>query len=567
MNPARTMTRHASLLGLVLLAGATQGVAAAWSASTGTTVPAPAAKTDWAALDEARARMEGGDFDEALARLGPLATSEDPMLRRHAGAVLVMAQAATRDLVAGHARLHALMAEEGARDDPALARQLDLAAARLYNASGQFDLALRHAHALLEGRPDAADRCRGGLESLLARLGNGTLPVTGSDFQATLSACDLAGLPREAARARLAQSRWKRQSGHVAEAEAELRRWLPDMLALNDAGLAAELRAEQAEALLALGRPADARRSARAALADSASLPSGRALLAARRVLYQAALAEGDARDAARQLQALVTAEHAYTSEIHAAQMAHQAGRHEALLQQQAQALLEAETETAALEAAEAESRALHNRLLLVPAGLVMVGLLLYAAQRRRRRQRYQQLARHDALTGLWTRGHFTETANRALAQHQRESRPMALLLLDLDHFSQINAAHGHLSGDRVLAAVGEVLRPLAPADTGFARMGGEEFALLLPHAGLDEGLGFAERCREAIAALRVPAHESGEPITVTASFGVASTATAGYRLRDLLSNADAALYRAKSAGRNRVAAAIVAPVQELGLA
>jgi len=566
MNPARAMARHAGLLGLVLLAGAIRG-AAAWPASAGTASPAPAAKADWTTLDEARARMESGDFDEALARLGPLAGAEDPALRRHAGVALVMAQAATRDLVAGHARLHALMAEEGVRDDPALARQLDLAAARLYNASGQFDLALRHAHAVLEGRPDAADRCRGGLESLLARLGGGTLPVNAGEFQATGSACDLAGLPREAARTRLARARWERQSGRVAEAEAELRRWLPDMLALNDAGLAAELRAEQAEALLALGRPAEARRSARAALADSASLPSGRALLAARRVLYQAALAEGDARDAARQLQALMAAEHAYAGETHAAQMAYQAGRHEALLRQQAQALLEAETETAALEAAEAGSRALRNRLLLVPAGLVVAGLLLYAAQRRRHRRRYQQLARHDALTGLWTRSHFTETANQALARHQRESRPMALLLFDLDHFSRLNATHGHLSGDRVLAAVGEALRTLAPAGSGFGRMGGEEFALLLPHAGLDEGLGFAERCREAIAALRVPAYESGEPITVTASFGVASTATVGYRLRDLLSNADAALYRAKSAGRNRVAAAIVAPVQDLGLA
>ncbi|WP_037412905.1 GGDEF domain-containing protein [Silanimonas lenta] len=566
MNPARAMARHAGLLGLVLLAGAPQG-AAAWPAPAGTASPAPAAKADWATLDEARARMESGDFDEALARLGPLAGAEDPALRRHAGVALVMAQAATRDLVAGHARLHALMAEEGVRDDPALARQLDLAAARLYNASGQFDLALRHAHALLEGRPDAADRCRGGLESLLARLGGGTLPVNAGEFQATGSACDLAGLPREAARTRLARARWERQSGRVAEAEAELRRWLPDMLALNDTGLAAELRAEQAEALLALGRPAEARRSARAALADSASLPSGRALLAARRVLYQAALAEGDARDAARQLQALMAAEHAYAGETHAAQMAYQAGRHEALLRQQAQALLEAETETAALEAAEAGSRALRNRLLLVPAGLVVAGLLLYAAQRRRHRQRYQQLARHDALTGLWTRSHFTETANHALARHQRESRPMALLLFDLDHFSRLNATHGHLSGDRVLAAVGVVLpifAALLAAVWAFVTLGWQRQE---PHAGLDEGLGFAERCREAIAALHVPAYESGEPITVTASFGVASTATVGYRLRDLLSNADAALYRAKSAGRNRVAAAIVAPVQDLGLA
>jgi diguanylate cyclase (GGDEF)-like protein len=137
----------------------------------------------------------------------------------------------------------------------------------------------------------------------------------------------------------------------------------------------------------------------------------------------------------------------------------------------------------------------------------------------------------------------------------------MALVLFDLDHFSQVNSRHGHLAGDRLLEGIGRSLRELESDGVAFGRLGGEEFAVLLPRAGLDEGLAFAERCRAAIATTQVFALDERTVIEATASFGVVSTAAAGYRLRDLLSNADHALYRAKGAGRNRVAAAVVVPV------
>jgi diguanylate cyclase (GGDEF)-like protein len=199
--------------------------------------------------------------------------------------------------------------------------------------------------------------------------------------------------------------------------------------------------------------------------------------------------------------------------------------------------------------------------LLAAPLGVALVALLGWTWHSRRLRHRHRERLQVDPLTALWTRQHFSQQAASALAAAERRAQPMALVLFDLDHFSQVNSQHGHLSGDALLAAVGAALVRLQEPGRHFGRLGGEEFAVLLPGAGLDEGLAFAERCRSSIAAARATAYDGRAALAITASFGVVSTTAAGYRLRDLLANADQALYRAKGAGRNRVAAAVVVPV------
>src|SRR6185437_3851900 len=125
------------------------------------------------------------------------------------------------------------------------------------------------------------------------------------------------------------------------------------------------------------------------------------------------------------------------------------------------------------------------------------------------------------------------------------------VILCDLDHFKAINDRHGHATGDLVLreaaAKCGALLRPREV----FGRFGGEEFSFLLPASGPEAAQQRAEELRTAIAATSV-GFGSGE-CKVSASFGVAATSSSGYGLRQLLADADAALYQAKAAGRNRV--------------
>jgi diguanylate cyclase (GGDEF)-like protein len=154
-----------------------------------------------------------------------------------------------------------------------------------------------------------------------------------------------------------------------------------------------------------------------------------------------------------------------------------------------------------------------------------------------------------DSLTGLPNKRAVGDTLKRMFAQASRTLTPLSLVLLDLDHFKDINDRHGHPVGDQALANVGAALRA-ALRDSDFAgRNGGEEFAIMLPDTDLDGALLTAEKIREAVAGISVP----GLDLHVTASLGVASYpthATSSERLERL---ADAALYVAKRTGRNRV--------------
>jgi diguanylate cyclase (GGDEF)-like protein len=161
------------------------------------------------------------------------------------------------------------------------------------------------------------------------------------------------------------------------------------------------------------------------------------------------------------------------------------------------------------------------------------------------------RMARTDELTGLNNRRAFTEQCERALEQARRYGRPLALVMFDIDHFKTINDTHGHAAGDRVLQDLaGAILRTLREVDVA-GRLGGEEFAVLLPETGGPEAVALAERLRKVVAGLKV-AHE-GHEIAFTCSFGVAVRLEDDAVLDTLLSRADEALYRAKRQGRDRI--------------
>jgi diguanylate cyclase (GGDEF)-like protein len=159
--------------------------------------------------------------------------------------------------------------------------------------------------------------------------------------------------------------------------------------------------------------------------------------------------------------------------------------------------------------------------------------------------------AASDALTGLPNRRAADDTIKRMVAHAGRTLNPLSVLLVDLDHFKQINDRHGHEHGDEALAAVGNALAGTLRASDFAARFGGEEFLVLLPECGREEARQVAEKLRFAIRELDL---QSGR---VTASFGVASLPDDATDAEGLLRKADRALYAAKQAGRDRVAQAL----------
>ena len=162
-----------------------------------------------------------------------------------------------------------------------------------------------------------------------------------------------------------------------------------------------------------------------------------------------------------------------------------------------------------------------------------------------------EKLAASDSLTELANRRNFFERVDAEVQRAHRYGHPLTLQMLDLDHFKSINDQFGHAAGDEVLRRIAGVLRANLRHNDLAARIGGEEFALLLSECDATAATAFAERLREAVAAETFVL--GGEPQRITISIGIAELAPERAERTALMAAADAALYRAKDEGRNRV--------------
>lgn len=180
-------------------------------------------------------------------------------------------------------------------------------------------------------------------------------------------------------------------------------------------------------------------------------------------------------------------------------------------------------------------------------------GVLLDITARKDEEQRTQKLVRTDMLTGVLNRRAFFDYGEAVRALAARHGRPVPLAMLDIDHFKRLNDTHGHAAGDLALQAFATACRDcLRPYDL-FARIGGEEFAVMLVDTSPEEARSVLDRLRAAVEALELDVQ--GEHLRVTVSLGLAVIPPQG-SLDFALSQADAALYRAKREGRNRLVSA-----------
>jgi diguanylate cyclase (GGDEF)-like protein len=180
-----------------------------------------------------------------------------------------------------------------------------------------------------------------------------------------------------------------------------------------------------------------------------------------------------------------------------------------------------------------------------------------FALERKGAERRVAELAHTDALTGVANRSAFTDRVRRALAHARRAKRGLSLLYLDLDRFKDINDRRGHATGDLVLQTFAQALiGAVRPYDT-VGRMGGDEFAVLLEE--IDDPLDVLHVAERIIAAIRVPIQTPNGPLQIGTSIGIASFPDQGDRPDQLFAEADAAMYRAKRSGTNRICQALEA--------
>lgn len=164
-----------------------------------------------------------------------------------------------------------------------------------------------------------------------------------------------------------------------------------------------------------------------------------------------------------------------------------------------------------------------------------------------------ERLATVDALTGLYNRRHFMETGTHEQARTHRYGSPMALIVVDADGFKQINDTWGHPAGDRVLKGLAHVMLDSVRDQDTVGRLGGEEFAVILPETDQAGAVAIAERMRAAVQAMTLAIADDGTALGVTVSVGIATVDNHNDSFEAALGRADKALYRAKELGRNRV--------------
>ncbi|WP_434606072.1 diguanylate cyclase [Pseudomonas sp. D2-30] len=162
-----------------------------------------------------------------------------------------------------------------------------------------------------------------------------------------------------------------------------------------------------------------------------------------------------------------------------------------------------------------------------------------------------QLLSSTDRLTGLYNRGHWEGTLKAAYARHQRYGNALSLVMLDIDHFKQVNDTYGHQAGDKVIEQVAALLHEHVRESDVAGRYGGEEFGVVLSDTDQAGARIFAERLRKAVEQLLV--QYNGQEIRFTISLGVADLSTPANDHAELIARADQALYTSKKTGRNRV--------------
>ena len=231
--------------------------------------------------------------------------------------------------------------------------------------------------------------------------------------------------------------------------------------------------------------------------------------------------------------------------------LAYQLAKVEMLKKDQQLSLMQEQIRTSELQQQLGQEQAWRNRILLIATASLLLVLAAWFWRLLRRHRFYKLAAENDSLTAISNRFHFEQLFSKALKRCKQQNEAIGLIVFDLDHFKQINDTFGHEAGDKSLQAVVNICNHFIRSGDIFGRIGGEEFALVLPECQPDKVLMMAEICRDAIEQL--DCSDIAADLKITASFGVSHHLNAGYQMADMLRQADQALYLAKYQGRNRV--------------
>ena len=493
-----------------------------------------------------------GDESTSLARLTALLQdSKDPTLRVRAGATVVNMLVFGKRYEEAFSQLNSVLQLLPQVTDGRARQQALLNASELYNGVGQYDLSLSYAQQVIDTNWGGRGFCAGWQQKLQSLYASGRLTSVGPEFRAAVDDCVKNNENAYANSIRVLGADEYVKLDKIDDAIDLLKTHYDDMRAGRNPRLLSHWEATLADAYRRKGLPALAQQFATSV--TEATIPNefSESLVTAFQVLYELAKQRGDFKAALDYHERYAQADKAYLTDLSARHLAYQTVNHQDLANKLQLDALNKENHVLQLQH-ELSSKAMEtSRLYIALLTMTVVFIGLWAYRTKRSQLHFQNLSQLDGLTGICNRPHFIAQAEKALDFSRRSSDRHCIILFDLDHFKSINDRYGHATGDFVLKRTVSACRLHLEKGDIFGRFGGEEFAVLLPSCGADEGRERAERLRVTIAS--ITAYHGTTKATVSASFGISTTSASGHALGQLLAHADAALYAAKRGGRNRV--------------
>ena len=472
-------------------------------------------------------------------------------MRFRAGAFIVNSYAVTLRFTEGLRQLEQTLALLPQIRDPVLRQHGLVVAAVLYNQIGQYELGLHYADLILAETAPGRTLCFAVHLRVEALQGLDRLPPDDATMERAIAQCTDEGeiVVANSIRGTLAR-KWA-SSGKREQAITFLQKHLAEVQASRYPRLIGEINSLLGELLFAHGDLVQAERHARDAVAQSSGMGFSLPLVTAYKTLYDVSERRGDPVAALTNYRNYAAADKAYLNDINQREVAYQIVRQETELKTRQIELLDRQNQVLQLEQKVDRQGVQNTRLIAALLAVMLVSIGYWAYKIKRVQLSLRRSAQTDALTGVLNRRHFATLSEQTIAQCEKSGEWAALVMFDLDHFKAVNDNFGHLAGDWALQRVTEICAPFCRPIDHFGRLGGEEFAILLHGCDLRQATRLAEDCRVRISL--IDSAPSGHAFRLTASFGVASVATAGYSLQRLMSQADEALYGAKHDSRNCV--------------
>jgi diguanylate cyclase (GGDEF)-like protein len=496
-----------------------------------------------------------GDYPAAIATLSQISDREgSETIRFRADATLVNLFGTVGRYKEAYTRVERLIDLLPDITDQTARQQALLVAGLLYEDVGQYDLSLTYARRVMRENWGGVGICKGGMIEIRALYHSGRLGTDDPELRTVVAACSREGQPMFAESVATYAARADFDHGEVKNGLAVLLTYNGEVQRTRYSRLIADYDALLARGYLQAHEPVAATHFARAAIAASAaSVEYSQPLAEAYDVLYRLARAARNYRAALELHEHYAAAEIMYLNDRAARGSAYAEVRRRIATRRLEIQSLSRKNRLLELEHRLAAKQVEATRLYGVILTLILIVIGLWAVLTKRSQLHFKSLSRLDGLTGIANRLHFIERAETALGYARKSEQDVCLLLFDLDHFKSINDRFGHATGDFVLKRTATLCAEYLRRSDTFGRFGGEEFSVLLPGCRPEEAREQAEQLRRAISAIQ--AEHRGAALAVSASFGIASSTTSGYDLQRLMAHADAALYRAKRAGRDCVVA------------